>query len=309
MKVLTQLDQIPAVARGGIVAIGNFDGVHKGHQALLAVAKEVARAQVLPLVVLTFEPHPRKLFRPDDPPFRITPFPLKQQKLREFGVDYLVALTFDWAFASRSAEEFVRMILQQGLEAAHIVVGEDFCFGQLRKGTIDTLRAAGLEVTAVAPKGQALSHGEKYASSAVRQALRQGRLEEANQILGWDWEVWGEVVRGDQRGRELGYPTANIALGEALHPAYGVYACLAQIEGEDRWWPSATNIGIRPMFEIKVGQVEAHILEGFDRDIYGKILRVKPVRRLRGEAKFNSLEDLCRQISRDCDDSLRVLAA
>lgn len=307
MKIFETLGDVPSSCTGGVIAIGNFDGVHKGHRALLQTAKDLAKAKNVPLGVLTFEPHPRKLFRPDDPPFRITPPSIKHRLLIEAGADFIVSLPFDWDFASQSADAFVQNILIDSLKAAHIVIGFDFRFGQLRKGGVETIEAAGLPVTAFAAACDA--QGQKLSSTAIRNALRAGEIEAANVLLGWDWEIEGKIFRGDRRGHELGYPTANILLGDILHPAYGIYAAMVQIEGEDVWHAAATNIGIRPMFELKQGQVEAHILDFADRDIYDKTLHVRPVSRLRGEAKFPSLEALIAQIERDCVQTRDVLKA
>ena len=292
-------------ARNAVIAIGNFDGVHRGHAELLHCAAAIAKAKGAKLGVLTFEPHPRALLRPDDPPFRITPARVKARRLGECGVDLLFSLPFNWSFASQSAAQFIDRILKNGIKPAHIVVGHDFRFGQLRAGTPDTLKEAGFEVTVldmIADEGD-----DKYSSSRIRQFLRMGDIEAANEALGWEWEIEGIVVNGDQRGRTIGYPTANVPLGDTLHPAYGVYATRVQVEGEKEWRASATNIGIRPMFELKVGQVETYIFN-FDRDIYGKTLRIKPVKRLRGEAKFESLEALVAQIAKDCETARAILS-
>lgn len=280
-----------------VLCIGNFDGVHRGHRELLNVARSIAEEGGNPLGVMTFEPHPRRLFRPDDPPFCITPPQVERRLLESLGVDVLFFLSFDWDFASQSAEAFIANVLHGGIRPSHVVVGYDFRFGQLRTGTADTLREAGYGVTVV----EELADREHRAvsSSRVRVALRHGDLETANRLLGWEWEVEGEVVTGNRRGHTLGFPTANLELGETLHPAYGVYAAWARVQGEESWRPAATNIGIRPMFELPVGQVEAHILD-FDRDIYGESLRVRPVKRIRGEARYASVEELIRQMRIDC---------
>tara|TARA_R110001592_G_scaffold3525_35_gene20293 strand:+ start:9991 stop:10962 length:972 start_codon:yes stop_codon:yes gene_type:complete len=293
-------------ARGCVIVIGNFDGVHLGHQALLNQARQVADDLGKALGVLTFEPHPRQLFRPDDRPYRITPQTLKAERLDASGVDYVFSLPFDWDFASQSAEDFVQHILIDGLRADHIVIGYDFKFGQLRKGTAQTIRDGGLPVTVVEEvRDTALGD---LSSSRVRQLLRHGQMDEANAVLGWDWEIHGSVFKGDQRGRALGYPTANMEMGDTVHPAYGIYACFARIQGEDEWLMGACNIGIRPMFEVETAQVETFIFD-FDRDIYGKTLRVRPVQRLRGEAKFNSLDDLIVQMEKDCRQARDILSA
>ncbi len=305
MNIYQSTAEIPSAAHGAVIAIGNFDGVHTGHQALLSSAKDLAAKQGRPFGVLTFEPHPRRLFRPDEPPSRITPPLVKHWRLREFGVNALFSLPFDWDFASQSAAEFINDILKNATGASHIVVGEDFCFGQLRKGTPADIKASGIATTIVEKITDAQS--KMLSSSNIRQALRGGDITAANAMLGWDWEIRGEIVKGDQRGRELGYPTANVKLGDTIHPSYGIYATRVQIEGESQWRAGATNIGIRPMFEVPVAQVETFIFD-FDRDIYNKILRIQPIKRLRGEAKFESLNDLITQMAKDCEQAREILA-
>ncbi len=310
MKIFNAVSDLPSYAKGAVVAIGNFDGVHLGHQALLAEARDLAKAQGRAFGVLTFEPHPRALFQPDAPPYRISTPELKASRLQAFGVEFLYALEFNWDFASQSAADFIRTILIDGLGAAHVVIGYDFKFGQMRKGTPSDIQVAGVAVTvidAVADKDKAA-----FSSSRIRQLLRQGQIQEANHLLGWEWELRGTVVKGDQRGRELGYPTANFPLDDRMesalvHPAYGVYAGRVQIEGEDVWRNAAINIGIRPMFETPQARVESFILD-FSGDIYGKILKVRPVQFLRSEAKFNSLEDLIAQMDRDCAQARGILS-
>jgi riboflavin kinase/FMN adenylyltransferase len=307
MQLFKTFRDLPATAQGAVIVIGNFDGVHRGHQSLINLARDKAALLQAPVGVLTFEPHPRALFRPDDPVFRLTPEPIKQQRLEELGVDILYSLKFDWDFASLSPQQFMEQVLNTGLEPAHIIVGQDFCFGQLRKGTTQTLIDAGLPVTALEKIVD--EDGDDVSSSSIRQELRHGNIAAANELLGWEWIMQGTVVKGDQRGRELGFPTANVPLGDTLHPAYGIYASYVQIveDGPDSpWLPAATNIGIRPMFELQVGQIESYIFD-FSRDIYGKTLRVKPVKRLRGEAKFDSLEALIAQIEADCAEARKIL--
>ncbi len=304
MRIFESYKSLPDDAIDAVVAIGNFDGVHKGHQALLREARRIAEERQRPLAILTFEPHPRSLFRADDPPFRITPAAIKNERLAACGVDILYQIPFDWDFASQSADAFTRNVLLDGLRPAHIVVGYDFRFGQLRKGTPETLDDAGFPVTtvdAVVGDGQ-----EAYSSSSIRTALRHAKIGEANAMLGWEWEIEGIVVEGDKRGRELGFPTANIPLGDTLHPGYGVYAAWIKTEENETLLPSATNIGIRPMFEVPTAQVEAHILD-FNQEIYGQTLRIRPVKRLRGEAKFDSVEALIEQMKQDCAEARKIL--
>lgn len=304
MQILKELNDLKDSVKGAVVAIGNFDGVHKGHQELLKTAKVLAQKSGKKLGVLTFEPHPRRLFRPDEPPARITPAKVKLWRLQEEGVEIIYALPFNWDFASQSADDFITHILKDGIGAAHILVGEDFRFGQMRKGEPADIKKSGIPVT---PIVKISDHNQEIiSSSAIRQHLRHGEIAQANAMLGWEWEMRGEIIRGDQRGRELGYPTANMKLGETIHPAYGIYAARVQIVGEKEWYNAAVNIGIRPMFEVPTAQVESHILD-FDRDIYGKILRVKPVERLRSEAKFKSVDELIAQMKIDCENARKVL--
>lgn len=305
MDYFSDISEFSDRYKGSVFVIGNFDGVHLGHQALLREAKDIAADLGVMWGVLTFEPHPRRLFRPDDPPGRITPAPMKSWRLSEYGANFTLALPFNWDLASLSAEGFVQDILIDALDVRHIVIGADFRFGQLRAGSADTISAHGIDVRSVA---QVICDGDEVLSSSrIRQNLRHGKIDQANSMLGWDWELRGEIIRGDQRGRELGYPTANIMLGDTVHPAYGIYAAFVQTEGENIWRQAAVNIGIRPMFEIETAQVEAHILD-FDGDIYGKILRMRPVQRLRGEAKFDGLDALIKQMDLDCAQAREILA-
>ena len=300
MQLFETTQDIPDKAKGCVVVIGNFDGVHRGHQALLQASQTLAKEKGAALAALTFEPHPRQLFRPDEQPARLTPLPVKAYRLAQEGVEHLFALPFNWDFASQSADDFIQKILKDALGAAHVVIGYNFRFGQMRKGTPDMIEAAGIPTTVIEEVGDHLS------SSTIRQRLRDGKLGEAREMLGWDWEIRGEVVHGDKRGREIGYPTANVKLGETVHPAYGVYAARVKIEGEDAWHKAAVNIGIRPMFEIEVAQLEAYLFD-FDRDIYGKTLRVQLVERLRSEAKFDDIEALIAQMGEDCAQAKEVL--
>lgn len=303
MEVITNLQDINEAQEGAVVVIGNFDGVHRGHCELLKTGRKLADEAVKKLAVLTFEPHPRKIFRPDDPPFRITPASVKHEQLARNGVDIVYSLEFNWDFASQSSDSFIKNVIKDGIKPSHIIVGYDFCFGQLRKGQPKDFKAAGFETTIVQ---EIADDDEKLSSSRIRAALRHGKIQEANELLGWEWEIRGIVVKGDQRGRELGYPTANVQLGDTAHPAYGIYATWAQIEGDDKWYPSATNIGIRPMFETPEALVETFIFD-FNQEIYGKTIRVKPVQRLRGEAKFESLNDLIEQMAKDCEQAKTIL--
>jgi riboflavin kinase/FMN adenylyltransferase len=289
---------------GAVVAIGNFDAVHLGHQALLAEAKRQAVAQNVPLAVLTFEPHPRRIFRADDPPFRVTPLAVKLDRFAACGVEQVYVCPFNWELAALSPEDFTRRILIDQLHPHAIVVGHDFHFGHNRAGNAAFLRQFGLQVTDL----DLLSDGHRAVISAtrIRGAIQAGHIDEANAMLGWDWDIRGVVGHGDKRGREIGYPTANVPLGETIHPAYGIYATWVMVEGECIWRKAATNIGIRPMFELQTGLVEAHILD-YAGDLYSKVLRIRPVKKIRDEMKFTGLDALVSQIDQDCITAREIL--
>jgi riboflavin kinase / FMN adenylyltransferase len=311
MQIFRHTETLPAAARGAVVAIGNFDGVHRGHQTVVAAAKAEARRLGVPVCVLSFEPHPRSLFRPDDPPFRLTPFRIKARLLEALGVDLHVVLHFDQAFAARSAEDFIQTILVGAMGARHVVVGYDFCFGHRRAGTSETLtafgRRLGFGVTIVTQASD--ETGGLYSSSRARELLAAGDTHGAAEILGRPWEIEGRVEHGDKRGRELGFPTANVELGDFLRPAYGIYAvrCAVDEGGPLVWHDGVANLGIRPMWRTETPLLEAYLFD-FSGDLYHRHLRVQLVEWLRGEEKFDSLEALVTQIDRDCDAARQVLA-
>ena len=311
MQVFRHHSELPDALRGSVVAAGNFDGVHRGHQIVIADAQAVARAAVVPLTVLSFEPHPRSVFRPDDPPFRLTPFRIKARLLQALGIDLHMVLHFDLDFSRRSADWFVEQVLLAGLGASHVAIGYDFCFGHQRQGNAEALlsygRKHGFGVTVVTQASD--ESGGKYSSSAARALLQEGRTRDAAEILGRAWEVEGRVESGDKRGRELGYRTANMAMGEFLRPAFGVYAVRAAIDegAELEWHDGVANVGIRPMYAVEEPLMEAHIFD-FDGDLYGRHLRVQLVERLRPEMKFDSVEGLIDQMDRDSENARRALA-
>ncbi|MAQ71385.1 MAG: bifunctional riboflavin kinase/FMN adenylyltransferase [Alphaproteobacteria bacterium] len=295
----------PDKLKGSIIAIGNFDGIHKGHCALFEKAKEIANAKNCSAGVLTFEPHPRSVFQAPSEPFRITPINVKRSRIEHEGMAFLYELDFTRKTAQSSAKDFISNVLKGALGTSHVVIGYDFHFGKGREGNVDTLKEAGIEVSTISPVQN--KNGQKYSASTIRSYLRRGMIDEANDMLGWEWHIQGEVIHGDKRGRELGYPTANILLDDTLHPSFGIYATLVQIEGDDKWLPAATNIGIRPMFETPEALVEAHLLD-FEGDLYGKTLKVKPVQKIRDEARFDSLDDLVKQMDLDCRKARKLLA-
>jgi riboflavin kinase/FMN adenylyltransferase len=305
MQLLSSNDHIPEQARGAVVVIGNFDGVHKGHQALFAAARDRARTIGAPFAVLTFEPHPKRFFMPDAPPFRITPRLVKQRQLAGLDADYVIEMTFDQGLASMSPKSFIDDVLSRDLGVAEVFVGHDFRFGHKRAGSAETLQHSTIPTTVIEQVGD---EGDSvYASRRVRELLEAGDIDAANAILGWHWEIEGVVTHGDKRGRELGYPTANLALGETIHPAYGVYAGRVCIDEEARWRPAALNIGVRPMFEVETGLVEAYLLN-FDGDLYDRTLRVQPVAKIRDEQKFDDLDALKARMAEDCRQAETMLA-
>jgi riboflavin kinase/FMN adenylyltransferase len=312
MTVFRHTEDLPAEARGSVLAIGNFDGVHLGHHAVLGRTRDLARSLGAPFAVLTFEPHPRSLFRPEDPPFRLTPLRVKVHALEELGVEHLFVRHFDQDFANISAEAFVREILVAQLEVKQVVVGWDFCFGHKRTGDVALLRNLGAElgfaVTAMDPVTQ--QDGEVYSSSNIRRYLREGAPDKASRLLGRPFEIDERVFEGDRRGRTLGFPTANLALSEYLVPAIGVYAVRAGVESEGtiRWYDAVANLGRRPTVDGTRLQLEVHLFD-FTGDLYGHHLRVQLVERLRPEKKFDGLEGLKAQIARDCDRARTVLGA
>lgn len=287
-----------------VVAIGNFDGVHKGHAALLAAGRRIAAFENRELVALTFEPHPREYFKPGDAPFRITPESVKERRLKALGVDRVDVLDFNQIMAGLTAEQFIEMIIVGHMNASHVIVGADFHFGKNRGGNVETLRAdKRFQVDGVALE---LLAGQPVSSTRIREALKAGDIPAANAMLGWAWEIEGIVQHGDKRGRELGYPTANIPLENTIVPAYGVYAAQAYVN--NAWQPAAINIGIRPMFETKTPLLEAYILN-FTGDLYSQTLRVQPVQKIRDEMKFDGLESLKAQMSQDIAQVSAILDA
>ncbi|MCR4378774.1 MAG: bifunctional riboflavin kinase/FAD synthetase [Rhodospirillales bacterium] len=312
MRIFRHYNDLPADARGCVVAIGNFDGLHKGHQVVIHEAGARARAQGKPWAVMTFEPHPDSLFKPNAAPFRLTTMRTKAHMIESLGVDELLVQHFDLDFAGLTAEAFVDEVIVKGLGASHVVSGYDFQFGKKRQGDCDTLlhmgRARGFGFTAV-PK-VVDEQGIIYSSTRVREYLQAGDVRGAQHVLGRPFELEGRIEHGDARGRKLGFPTANIHLGDFLRPATGVYAIRAGLdEGlETAWIDGVANFGRRPTFHAEDDVVlEAHLFD-FAGDLYGKHLRVQLVERLRDERKFDGLDALKAQIAQDCEKAREILS-
>ena len=312
MRIYRHYNGLPTDAQGAVVVPGNFDGVHRGHQTILATARARADALGRPLAVLTFEPHPRSYFRAADPPFRLTPFRTKARYLEALGVDLLYVLHFDAALARLTADEFFDAVLAAGFGAAHLIVGYDFRFGRGRTGDAEFLRqratAAALGIDVIEPVRDVAE--EIYSSSLIRQHLRDGAPARAAALCGHFWEIEGHVLPGDRRGRTIGFPTANLALGEYMRPALGVYAVRAAIApaADADWRDGVANIGVRPTVDGETLLLEVHLFD-FDGDIYGQLMRVALVEFLRAERKFDGIDALTAQIAADSHEARQLLAA
>ncbi len=312
MQLVRTYTDVPETARGAVVALGNFDGVHLGHQAVIGEARRLAGQLGAPSGVITFAPHPRRFFWPDDPPFELTPAHAKRRLVEELGIDVLYLMAFDADFAAISAEDFVQSVLADGLGARHLVAGYDFVFGRGRAGNVEQLRVLGerlgFGVTVIEPV--AGPNGAAYSSTVIREHLRAGRVREAAALLGRAWEIEGEVMTGDKRGHQIGFPTANIDSGDHMMPSLGVYAVWAGITSGDAtdWRPAVANIGRRPTFQGDGITVEAHLFD-FDGDLYGKMLRVALVEFLRPEMKFDGIEAIRAQIGLDSAHARAILGA
>jgi riboflavin kinase/FMN adenylyltransferase len=307
MRILRHYRNPPAGLKGAVAALGNFDGVHRGHQALIAQAREIANETGQPLAVLVFEPYPREFFRPHDEPFRLTPFRAKAHLLSKLGVDFVIVLHFDAELAGRLAQDFVMEVLVRELSVSHVVVGEDFRFGKARGGDVTVLgymgEMEGFGVTVFRP---IVEGGEKISSTKVRAALKAGRPDEAARLLGHWWTVEGHVASGDKRGRVLGYPTANLKLEHTLQPAFGVYAVRAHTQNGGTY-DGVANFGLRPMFALPAPLMEVHLF-AFSGSLYGEVLAVELIAYLRGEENFDGLEALKSQIAADCAAARAILA-
>lgn len=310
MQIIRDLGSVPDTLRSGVVVLGNFDGVHRGHQAVIGCGADLARQNGVPLIVLTFEPHPRSFFRPHDAPFRLTPFQNKAHHIEALGVDALIALTFDEGLSHLGGEAFIETVITEGLGASHVVVGQDFRFGHQRSGDTAMLEALGerhgYTVTTVAPVASADS--EIYSSSHIREHLESGKPGHAAAMLGRPFEIEGKIEHGDKRGRTLGFPTANIDIADYIRPARGVYAVRAGLEsaGGLEWIDGVANFGNRPTIGGDSLLLEVHLFD-FDADLYGKTLRIALIEYLRPEIKFDGLDALKAQIDEDSATARRVL--
>ena len=298
----------PLALRGGIVALGNFDGFHLGHQAVVGRAVARARAEGRPALVATFDPHPVRHFRPDAAPFRLTTLDQRERLFGEAGADAMVVLRFDAALAALDAHAFVAERLVGALSAKGVVTGADFTFGHKKSGDVAVLASegarAGFSVDTVGP---VTLNGETVSSTRIREALRQGDLETANALLTRPFAIEGVVQHGDKVGRTIGYPTANMDMGKYLRPAYGIYAVRGRLE-DGRVLDGAANLGIRPQFDPPKELLEPYFFD-FDGDLYGQAIEVQLIEYLRPEAKFDGLDALIARMDLDCAAARRILQA
>ena len=307
MEVVRFWRDVPAPMRGAVLAIGNFDGVHRGHQAVLNAAKAAASAHGRRAGAVLFEPHPRKFFAPDQPFFHLTPLPMKLELLQALGLDQAFVLPFDAALAGLSAEAFASAVIAGGLGAAHLVVGYDFTYGKGRTGTPSELatlgQARGFGVETVSPVAEG---GVTFSSSKVRDHLRRGEVREAAEQLGYWWRVKGTVQRGAGRGKGLGFPTINLPLAQGQDVAHGIYA--VHVDHGGRRHQAAGYVGGRPTFGGGPPVLEAYLLD-FAGDLYGEEVEIEFIGRLRPDETFDGAEALAARMRQDCDAARAVLTA
>ena len=308
------LDALPASARGSLLAIGNFDGVHLGHQAVIKQAREHADTKGCPLGVMLFNPHPRQFFAPDAPPFRLTRLPTRARLLAGLGVDFTLAMPFDANLANCPAPEFIDTILIKALGISGVSVGHDFHFGKDRQGTPDMLHQRGAEAgfeVFITPAVLQTDTRTPYSSSAIRQLLRDGDVRGAAALMGHSWSIEGSVTHGDKRGRTIGFATANMELGDYLQPAFGVYAVRAEILSgplQGQVHDGVANLGQRPTVGGTAPRLETHLFD-FDGDLYDHELSVALLEFIRPEQKFDGLDALKAQIAADSEAARAALSA
>ncbi len=311
MRIFHDYKAVPASARGASAAIGNFDGVHLGHRSVIEQARAAGAGSGAPLGILTFEPHPREFFAPDAPPFRLMNPAARASRLAKLEVNTLFELPFDAGMAALSPREFAQQVITDGLGLAHVVVGKDFCFGKGRAGNAQMLAEFGTEMAfGVTIADLVAADTGQVSSTAIRRALGDGRPRDAAAMLGHWHRIEGAIIRGHQRGRDLGYPTANIAITGLHPPRFGVYAVLADVltgphAGQ---YHGAASLGTRPMFDGEVANLETYLFD-FSGDLYGAEMSVALVDFLRPEETFDSLEAFIAQMGADCDQARRILDA
>lgn len=298
---------MPATLRDAIVALGNFDGFHQGHQAVVGAAIDWARAEGRPCIVATFSPHPMRYFKPDTPPFRLTRLDQRVELFEAAGADAMLVFHFDEALASTPAERWIEEVLAGQVGAAGVVTGQDFTFGAKRGGSPAMLAEVGgrfgIGARTVGPVHDEVG---PISSSRIRAALRDGDCAEATRLLTRPYAIRGTVQHGDKLGRSMGYPTANVDMGEYLRPRYGIYAVTGLLP-DGRRLLGAANLGIRPSFDPPKELLEPYFFD-FSGDLYGQEIEVALHAFLRPEVKFDSLDELTAQMERDCEEARRLLS-
>lgn len=310
MRIFKTWHGLEPGARGASVAMGNFDGVHRGHQAVIDLARRHAGPDA-PLGIITFEPHPREVFAPDAPPFRLMNAEARAHRMEKLGVVRLYELPFDTSLAEMSPAAFAQQVLAQGLGVSHVVVGRDFCFGKGRSGTAADLAELGQSLGFGVTVADLVSDGgEEISSTAIRQALTDGRPRDAARMLGQWHRIEGEVLHGDKRGRDLGFPTANMGLSGLHLPRFGVYAVRADVLSGPHvgTYDGAASLGVRPTFGENIPNIETFLFD-FAGDLYGAEVSVALIDFLRPEMKFDSLPALIDQMDEDCTRAKEILAA
>lgn len=307
MRIIRDYQFVKEQDRGATAAIGNFDGVHLGHQSVITLARQAAPDA--PLGILTFEPHPRQFFAPDAPAFRLMSAAARASRLEKLGVDRLYQLNFNAALSGLSPRDFAQNVIADGLGLRHVVIGADFCFGKGRSGTAEDLVTFGQQMgfgVTIAPLMEYTEH--TVSSTAIRGALSEGRPSDAAAMLGHWHRIEGTVIGGEQRGRELGFPTANMSIDGLHQPAFGVYAVLVDVlDGPHAGsYHGAASIGIRPMFDGDHPNIETFLFD-FTGDLYGATLSVGLVEYLRPEMKFDGLDGLITQMDADCAKARQIL--
>ena len=308
VEVVRDWRALPADQKGAAVAIGAFDGVHRGHQAVIAKAAAAARELAAPLAVVSFDPHPRRWFQPAAAPFRLMTPAQMARALAPLGVERLHLLPFDAEMAAMSDETFARQVLGGGLGIRHAAVGFDFTFGKGRTGSPEALRRYGADLGFTVSVADRVDDagGLKLSSSAVREALHAGDMGRATAILGRPFAIEGEVIHGDKRGRTIGVPTANVPLGDYMRPAFGIYATRTRLP-DGRVINGVASLGVRPMFRTDEPLLEVWLFD-FDGDLYGQTIETDLVAFLRPELDFDNLDALKAQIDRDAADARAVLS-
>ena len=296
------------MSKGAAIALGNFDGLHAGHRAVIESAREAARRLKAKLGVATFEPPPRRYFQPDAPPFRLMTAKRRELALDALGIEETHLLRFDASMAAMTDREFCEKVLRDDIGAASVSVGFDFRFGKNRMGDAESLKRVGKELGfEVKVIAEVASEGEKVSSSRIREAIERGDVVEAGRALDGYWIVDAVVEYGEKRGRSLGFPTANMKLGEIVHPAHGVYAVWAREDSEKAWRPGVANFGRTPTTGIRDPLLEV-VMFDFDGDLYGKRVHTAFAKYLRAEQKFSGIDELVVAMKKDAADARAVLA-